>query len=234
MAQDDTGVEEDTDDIHQGNLEKWPHNNKCARPLSNKQYNVDVVPSGKGLEPTTLNNGKEVPSGSLTVFPPSSPSPLLAPEHIMAMFQGMFQHQQHQQQQQLLQLQAIQNQSGGLHKRKRADDSAAKNKKKFNDDSDANSSDTDEDVKVVEHTPNTARRILWQRGHGSLLPSTVRSIIAEATVRTMAEARVPLQELGFAIIEDMTEVYAPKNRCTKEQQDFIHKCKYASLRTICI
>ena len=60
-------------------------------------------------------------------------------------------------------------------------------------------------MKVVEHTPNTARRILWQRGHGSLLPSTVRGIIAEATVRTLAEARAPLQDLGFAIIEDMTD-----------------------------
>jgi hypothetical protein len=114
-----------------------------------------------------------------------------------------------------------------VEEQKHADDSTANKQNKFNVDSDGNSSDSDEDVKVVEHTPNTARRILWQRGHGSLLPSTVRGIIAEATVRTMAEARVPLQQLGFAIIEDITEVYAPKNRCTKEQRDFIHKCKYA-------
>ena len=167
-------------------------------------------------------------TGSRPSVAPSPPAPTVAPEHILAMFQGMFQQQQQQQQQQIMQLQAMQAQSGGIRKRKHADDSSANKQKKFNGDSDDNSSDSDEDVKVVEHTPNTARRILWQRGHGSLLPSTVRGIIAEATVRTMAEARVPLQQLGFAIIEDMTEVYAPKNRCTKEQRDFIQKCKSAS------
>jgi hypothetical protein len=167
-------------------------------------------------------------TGSRPSVAPSPPAPTVAPEHILAMFQGIFQQQQQQQQQQIMQLQAMQAQSGGIRKRKHADDSSANKQKKFNGDSDENSSDSDEDVKVVEHTPNTARRILWQRGHGSLLPSTVRGIIAEATVRTMAEARVPLQQLGFAIIEDMTEVYAPKNRCTKEQRDFIQKCKSAS------
>jgi hypothetical protein len=73
----------------------------------------------------------------------------------------------------------------------------------------------------------TQHDVFYGNADMALLPSTIRGIIAEATVRTLAEARAPLQDLGFAIIEDMTEVYAPKNRCTKEQRDFIHKCKYA-------
>ena len=63
---------------------------------------------------------------------------------------------------------------------------------------------------------NTARRILWQRGHETQLPSTVRNIIESATVKTMSEALHPLCEYGFAIIEDITDVFHPKNRCTKE------------------
>jgi hypothetical protein len=122
------------------------------------------------------------PTGSRPAVAPIPTAPTVAPEHILAMFQGMFQQQQQQQQQQIMQLQAIQAQSGGKRKRKHADDSTASKQKKLNADSDGNSSDSDEDVKVVEHTPNTARRILWQRGHRSLLPSTVRGLIAEATV----------------------------------------------------
>jgi hypothetical protein len=68
---------------------------------------------------------------------------------------------------------------------------------------------------------NTARRTLWQRGHETILPSTVRNIIQSATVKTMSEALHPLCEHGFAIIEDVTDVFHPKNRCTKEQRDFI-------------
>ena len=131
----------------------------------------------------------------------------------MAMFQGFFAQQQQ------LQLSQFNQQPNAQFKY------ANKPKRKRDDESEGNSSESDEDVKVEKNTPNTARRILWQRGHSALLPSTVRGIIAEATVRTLAEARAPLQELGFAIIEDMTDIYAPKNRCTKEQMDFIHKCK---------
>jgi hypothetical protein len=77
------------------------------------------------------------------------------------------------------------------------------------------------DGSALPMSGNTARRILWQRGHEAQLPSTVRNIIESATVKTMSEALHPLCEYGFAIIEDMTDVFHPKNRCTKEQRDFI-------------
>ena len=85
--------------------------------------------------------------------------------------------------------------------------------------------ESDSDVEFVHLSPNAARRILWQRGHVSLLPSTKADIIRRATVKTLADAYDPLCQVGFAIIEDMTEVYAPKNRCTREQRDFINKCE---------
>ena len=86
-------------------------------------------------------------------------------------------------------------------------------------------SDSDSSVEIL-HTvgPNTARRILWQRGHNAMLPSVKHAIIEDATVDSVAEAHGPLSTYGFAIIRDMTEVFAPKNRCTREQRDFITKC----------
>jgi hypothetical protein len=94
---------------------------------------------------------------------------------------------------------------------------------------DANDEDTDSDVEFVQQSSNTARRILWQRGHAATLPSTKADIIERATVSTVADAFNPLCEFGFAIISGMPEVFAPKNRCTREQRDFINKCKWVLL-----
>jgi len=92
------------------------------------------------------------------------------------------------------------------------------------EDEDAND-DVDSDVEFVHLSCNSARRILWQRGHAAQLPSAKADIIRRATVANLADAYDPLCQLGFAIIEDMTEVFAPKNRCTREQRDYIEKCE---------
>jgi hypothetical protein len=207
-------------------FEEWQRRDDFEVKQRAARFAANSKALGLGRDATTWYRGREVPDtarktpnifeGADAPMAASSPAPPGAPEQLMAMFQGFFQQQQQQ-------LQEMQFQQRTDSQRK----SATKQKRKRDEDSDVNSTDSEEEVKVVEHTPNTARRILWQRGHGALLPSTIRGIIAEATVRTLAEARAPLQDLGFAIIEDMTEVYAPKNRCTKEQRDFIHKCKYA-------
>ena len=89
-----------------------------------------------------------------------------------------------------------------------------------NDNSDENYN-SDDDVK---QSANTARRILWQRGHAALVPSVVMELIKKATVSRVEDALEPLKTLGFAILEDMTEAFHPKNRCTKEQRDYIEKC----------
>ena len=86
-------------------------------------------------------------------------------------------------------------------------------------------SDSDSSVELLRVIgANTARRVLWQRGHNTMLPSVKRAIIEAATVDSIAEAHEPLMTHGFAIISDMTEAFAPKNRCTREQRDFITKC----------
>ena len=94
--------------------------------------------------------------------------------------------------------------------------------------------EVDPDVEFVHLSSNTARRILWQRGHAAQLPSAKADIIRRATVANISDAYDPLCQLGFAIIEDMTEVYAPKNRCTREQRDFINKCECTILHRICM
>jgi hypothetical protein len=58
-----------------------------------------------------------------------------------------------------------------------------------------------------------------------MLPSMKKQIIINATVDSVADAHGPLSEYGFAIVRDMTEAFAPKNRCTREQRDFITQCK---------
>ena len=87
--------------------------------------------------------------------------------------------------------------------------------------------DVESDVEFVHQSSNTARRILWQRGHAAQMPSAKADIIRRATVTNLKDAYDPLCVLGFAIVEDMTEVFAPKNRCTREQRDFINKCECA-------
>ncbi len=84
--------------------------------------------------------------------------------------------------------------------------------------------DSDQEGTYVQQTAQTARRILWQRGHQGNVPSKVEQLISAATVTCMADAWKPLCEIGFAIIDDMTEVFAPKVRYTMEQRDYIHKC----------
>jgi hypothetical protein len=88
---------------------------------------------------------------------------------------------------------------------------------------------------IVLHSPQmdgdtsgTARRKVWQRGqanYGREDTCKVRKLVQKATVTRVEDALKPLQTLGFAILEDMTEAFAPRNRCTKKQRDFIKKCK---------
>jgi hypothetical protein len=83
-------------------------------------------------------------------------------------------------------------------------------------------------VEYVPQTGNTARRILWQRGHAATTPSKIRELVEQATVKRVEDALEPLQTIGFAILDDISEAFAPRNRCTKEQRDFIKKCTFLS------
>ena len=84
------------------------------------------------------------------------------------------------------------------------------------------------DVEYVPQTGTTARRILWQRGHAATTPSKIRELVEQATVQRLEDALEPLQTIGFAILDDISEAFTPRNRCTKEQRDFIKKCTFLS------
>jgi hypothetical protein len=88
----------------------------------------------------------------------------------------------------------------------------------------ASGNESDLEGPYDRQSAQTARRVLWQRGHQANVPSKVEQIISAATVKSMSEAWKPLCEIGFAIIDDMSEVFAPKYRCTMEQRDYINKC----------
>jgi hypothetical protein len=101
-------------------------------------------------------------------------------------------------------------------KRKRAARRKHVKVEKVNDEGPHNEdSDSDSSVEFLQNSANTARRILWQRGHNAMLPSMKKQIIEDATVDSVAEAHGPLKEYGFAIVRDMAEAFAPKNRCTR-------------------
>ena len=85
---------------------------------------------------------------------------------------------------------------------------------------------SDSSADSYQQSATTARRILWQRGHQANLPSKVQQIIRDATVSCIQDALRPLQDIGFAIVQDFTTVFHPKHRCTAEQKDFIHKRKF--------
>jgi len=84
------------------------------------------------------------------------------------------------------------------------------------------------DVEYVPQTANTARRILWQRGHAATTPSKIKELVEQATVQRLEDALEPLQTIGFAILDDISEAFAPRNRCTKVQRNFIKKCTFLS------
>jgi len=139
-------------------------------------------------------------------------------EDLLAYVQVMVQKEMAKQQQEM--------QVPPTKKRKRAARrKPVKVEKLENEGSSHDDTDSESSVEVIEKSASTARRILWQRGHNAILPSMKEQIIMNATVDSVAEAHGPLYEYGFAIVRDMTEAFGPKNRCTREQRDFITKCK---------
>ncbi len=115
-------------------------------------------------------------------------------------------------------------------KRKRKVTRRRKHVKTEDDDSDLSSLS---DGEPIQQSANTARRVLWQRGHAAFLPSAKRQIVEDATVDCVADALSPLCEFGFAIVNNVNNAFHPKHRLTREQRDFIHKCKSPYTDTYC-
>ena len=73
---------------------------------------------------------------------------------------------------------------------------------------------------------NSKRRMNWQKGRQDWArPSKIKSQIEKVTCETLAEVYVCMRKYGWAILRDLTEVFAPSARFTREQQNFINKCK---------
>jgi hypothetical protein len=75
---------------------------------------------------------------------------------------------------------------------------------------DADDEGADSDVELVQQSSNTARRILWQRGHAATLPSTKADIIERATVSTVADAFNPLCSLDLQLLVACLKCLRPK------------------------
>jgi hypothetical protein len=151
---------------------------------------------------------------------PPSPHLGMSKEQLTNMMQAMVTEQMQQQF-------ALQSNTRQPQKRKRKVSRSRRSTNLKSNDEDAegsSNSDSDHEGCYVQQSAQTARRILWQRGHQHNVPSKVEQLIRDATVTSMSQAWKPLCKIGFAIIEDMTEVFAPKYRCTMEQRDYIHKC----------
>jgi len=70
------------------------------------------------------------------------------------------------------------------------------------------------------------RRVNWQKGRQDWSrPSKTKKEIEKVTVDTLAEAYVCMRKYGWAILRDLTSVFAPSARFTREQQNYINKSK---------
>jgi hypothetical protein len=73
---------------------------------------------------------------------------------------------------------------------------------------------------------NSMRRVNWQKGRQDWSrPSKTKKEIEKVTVDTLAEAYVCMRKYGWAILRDLTSVFAPSARFTREQQNYINKSK---------
>jgi hypothetical protein len=73
---------------------------------------------------------------------------------------------------------------------------------------------------------NSKRRLNWQKGRQDWSrPSKQKKEIEKVTCDTLAEVYVCMRKYGWAILRDLTEVFAPSSRFTREQQNYINKCK---------
>ena len=73
---------------------------------------------------------------------------------------------------------------------------------------------------------NSKRRLNWQKGRQDWSrPTKQKKVIEQVTCDTLAEVYVCMRKYGWAILRDLTEIFAPSSRFTREQQNFINKCK---------
>ena len=188
----------------------WPHRDTASTSRQNQHMQYPLS------NPSAMNIG----SSQSQLANPTSTNFGISQEQLSNMMQSMFKQQMQEQ----LELHAQTNPKQD-RKRKYARCSTTTNvERAVTADEESSGGDSDLEGPYVRQSAQTTRRVLWQRGHQANVPSKVEQIISAATVKSMSEAWKPLCEIGFAIIDDMSEVFAPKYRCTMEQRDYINKC----------
>ena len=188
----------------------WPHRDTASTSRQNQHMQYPLS------NPSAMNIG----SSQSQLANPTSTNFGISQEQLSNMMQSMFKQQMQEQ----LELHAQTNPKQD-RKRKFARCSTTTNvERAVTADEESSGGDSDLEGPYVRQSAQTTRRVLWQRGHQANVPSKVEQIISAATVKSMSEAWKPLCEIGFAIIDDMSEVFAPKYRCTMEQRDYINKC----------
>jgi hypothetical protein len=84
-------------------------------------------------------------------------------------------------------------------------------------------SSVEQDTYVSE---NTCRRANWQKGRQDWSrPSKIAAEVKKVTVETLPEVNNILRKHGWAILRDVTTAFGPKAQFTREQRNYITKCK---------
>ena len=82
---------------------------------------------------------------------------------------------------------------------------------------------SEEETYVSEHT---RRREKWQKGRQDWsCPTKIAAEVKKVTVDTLPEVNNILRKHGWAILRDVTTAFGPKAQLTREQRNFITKCK---------
>ncbi len=84
-------------------------------------------------------------------------------------------------------------------------------------------SSSEEETYVSE---NTCRRANWQKGRQDWSrPSKIAAEVKKVTVDTLPEVHNIVRKHGWAILRDVTTAFGPKAQLTREQRNYITKCK---------
>jgi hypothetical protein len=94
-------------------------------------------------------------------------------------------------------------------------------KRQRRDDSDADEESSSEDERPKKRVLTTIDK--WQnKGHRrAALSAAKKKIVENVTVESWAEAQLMMQEYGFAVVENLTDLFSPHSQPTAEQRDYI-------------
>ena len=103
----------------------------------------------------------------------------------------------------------------------------SRNKRKRMNDMDSDD-DSASDGNDISDKPR--KRVLttidkWQQGHRRAALSAARNkLIEKVTVGSWAEAKIMMEDYGFAVVDNFVELFSNESKPTLEQRDYIYQC----------